>query len=339
MNNKSLVVCDRDSDYCTALSEYIRRSDCSYEVILYTEPEKFCEDNIGRDISVLLIQEGFLREVQDILAAGGFEPEICSGRQYVLSESRETSSEQGCIYKYQSAACIMGAIGEDIEAVHRIVNEAERCQGMKLTAVYSPVGHTLKTTFAMTLGQMIAEHQSVLYINLEGYNGLTDMLDIKSEYSLTDLMYDYSLRPDELSGILAQYVMRFDELNVLIPARSPFELQEIEPSMWLSFISSLAGTGRYQTVILDISDAVRGVFELLNVCTGIYMPVRKDVIAVSKLKDFDYVLSRYPAAGSIKSKLLKLKFPYFDDIDGTQLNHKNSRLGRYIRQEILSEQI
>lgn len=338
LNNRKLVICDRDNAYCTALSEYIRRTDCGYEVVLYTEPERFCRECSGKDISLLLIQEEFQTDADNILSSSDLVAGIKAERQFVLTENREAASGTDSIYKYQSAAHIVGIIGEDIEAAHRIVNEAKRCPGMKLIGVYSPVGHTLKTTFAMTMGQILAENQQVLYINLEGYNGLTDVLDIRSEYTLTDLIYNYSIYPDELGGMLAQYTVRFNELSVLLPARSPFELQEIEPSMWLSLISTLSGMGRFDAVILDISDAVRGIIDLLNVCTEVYMPVRKDRMAVAKLKDFDIFLSRFPNTESLTGKLKRLKFPYFDDIDTVQLNYKNSRLGRYIRQEIIMGQ-
>jgi hypothetical protein len=87
-------------------------------------------------------------------------------------------------------------------------------------------------------------------------------------------------------------------------------------------------------VILDLSDSVRGIPELLNLCTCVYMPVRNDGFSLAKLKDFDEVLSRYPGHGEIAGKLIRLKFPYFDDIDGSLNKLKTGRLGRYIRKEI-----
>lgn len=340
MNVRRLVICDRDKDYCAALAEYIRRSDCGYEVITYKDPMLFCTECAGAEISILLIQEEFLEKAVRIMTeeAGLNEVSgsgISAGRQFVLTESREAAMEPGRVYKYQSAACIVGIIGEDIEAAHRIVNDMERCEDLRLIGVYSPLSHTLKTTFSMTLGQIMAEEGPVLYINMEGYNGLTEILDIKSEYALADLFYEYSLHPEELSGMLARYTVRSGELNVLLPARSPFELQETETAMWLSLIGALAETGRFGAVILDISDSVRGVFDLLNVCTEIFMPVRKDGISMAKLKDFEYVLSRYPGAESIRNKLKRLKFPYFDDVESNMGGLKNSRLGRYIRQELI----
>jgi hypothetical protein len=59
---------------------------------------------------------------------------------------------------------------------------------------------------------------------------------------------------------------------------------------------------------------------------------------LAKLKDFDEVLSRYPDSGIIADKLIRLKFPYFEDIDGSLNKLKTGRLGRYIRNEMINEQ-
>ena len=64
------------------------------------------------------------------------------------------------------------------------------------------------------------------------------------------------------------------------------------------------------------------------------MPVRNDGFSLAKLKDFDEVLLRYPDREAISSKLIRLRFPYFEDIDGTLGKLKTSRLGKYIRSEI-----
>ena len=336
--NRILVICDSDGEYSRRLADYLRRNDCGMEVLVYTDPEAFITDMEGRSISLLLISEGFLEKVDSYARDCGTEINIDAGRRYILLEERDTVAGEDCIYKYQSAAVIIGLIGDDIEAKHRIVRDAGRQAGMKLIGVYSPVSHTLKTTFAMTLGQIMAEEGEVLYINLEGYNGLTELLDIRSEYSMQDLIYEYSVNPLALENLLPGYTVKADGLNVLIPVRSPYELQETDPSLWISFISSLTSLRRYDSVILDLSDSVRGIPELLNVCTRVYMPVRNDGFSLAKLKDFDEVLLRYPGHEVISSKLIRLKFPYFEDIDGTLNRLKTGKLGRYIRSEICSRQ-
>ena len=330
-----LVICDPDRDYGSRLAGYLRRSECGYEVLLYWDPAGFVNDMAGVAVSLLLIQEDFLDAVRQMSDGNIAGDVITADRRYILVESREklkVSSE--AIYKYQSAAGIIAAIGDDIEASHRIVNEAQRDMGVEFIGIYSPVNHSLKTTFAMTLGKIMSEERQVLYINMEGYNGLSDLLDIRSELSLQDLIYEYSLNPEGLSAFLPKYMIRADGLNILIPLRSPFELQEIEPALWLSFLGDIAAAGRFGSIILDISDAARGFMEIMRVCSVIYMPLRKDNISRAKLKDFEYSLSKYPGGEDIRSKIKRLRFPYFEDIDGSFFSSVHGKLGRYIRREI-----
>ncbi len=340
MNNRNLIVCDLDRDYAIALSDYIRRGEWGYEVVMYTDPGLFAGDIKDKDISLLLIQEGFINQVsayfdnEDWIEAPGIK------RYFILSEDRALQDpSMNIIYKYQSARNIISIIGDDIESRHKICEETRYLQEVKLIGVYSPVNHTLKTTFAMTLGQILSEESEILYINLEGYSGLYEMLNIKTQISLLDLIYEYSLNREELFNILHKYTIRMGELNVLIPARSPFELQEVEPSLWMSFISDLTSSGRYGTIILDISDAVRGALDLMNVCSSVYTPLRKDSFSVAKLKDFTDMLKRCPGGEELNSRIIKLRFPYFEDIDGSLSDLKHSRLSRYIRTEICGEQV
>ena len=339
MNTRRLIVCDLDRDYASALADYIRRNESGYEVVMYTDPVVFCEENNGRNISLLLIQEGFLEKVNETVQ----DTEWLTGgnikRSHILTEDRESyGTDTDRIYKYQSARNIISLIGDDIERRHRINTETKNDQGVRLIGIYSPVNHTLKTTFAMTLGQILSEKQKVLYINLEGYSGLFEMLDIRTELSLLDLMYEYSLNPGDLLNSMCRYTMKTDELSVLIPARSPFELQEVDPSLWLSFLSDLTSSGRYGAIILDISDSVRGALDLMNVCTAVYTPLRKDSFSIAKLKDFTDMLSRCPGGEELDSRIIKLRFPYFDDVDGSLSDLKHSRLAKYIRTEICGEQ-
>ena len=336
--NRLLVICDSDREYSRRLADYLRRSKCGYEVIVYTDTEAFINDMEGRTVSLMLIEESFLDEIRGQMLDGDREIHIDADRRFILSDVRERAAEKDVIYKYQSAAAIVGMIGEDIEAKHRIVNDAGRQAGMKLIGVYSPVNHTLKTTFSITLGQIMAENGQVLYINMEGYNGLYELLDIRSEYSMQDLLYEFSVNPSAVEHMLSRYLVKCDGLDVLIPVRSPYELQETDPGLWISFLSTLTALGRYDAVILDLSDSVRGIPELLNICTCVYMPVRNDTFSLAKLKDFDEVLSRYPDSGIIADKLIRLKFPYFEDIDGSLNKLKTGRLGRYIRNEMINEQ-
>ncbi len=335
MNSKRLIICDHDREYAGRLAEYIRRSECGYEVVLYTDPARFADEWDSNGIYRLLIQEGFLDKIMGSESAAGQEIMAVPGC-YVLT-GNEDSRGEGKIYKYQSASDILSAVGEELRVSHSMITEARRNEGCRMIGVYSPVSHTLKTTLAITLAQISGADKPTLYINTEGYSGLYELFDINTEYSLSDLVYEYSVHPEEIAGFISRYTVRVEDMNILLPARSSAELKEINPYMWISILNAIASTSLFSTIVMDISDEIQGVPEILNVCGQIYMPVRKDPVAMAKLRAFDEVLAGYPGGNEIRNRMIRLKFPYFDDIETTFGNLRHGKLARYIKQEIAGD--
>ena len=50
---------------------------------------------------------------------------------------------------------------------------------------------SLKTSFALTMGQLLARNERVLYINLEEYSGFTRLIQARHEQDLSDVLYLY----------------------------------------------------------------------------------------------------------------------------------------------------
>ena len=46
----------------------------------------------------------------------------------------------------------------------------------------------------------------------------------------------------------------------------------------------------YEAVVLDVGDGIEEVFQILDLCTKVYMPVRDDRISKCKLEQFEKLL-------------------------------------------------
>ena len=64
----------------------------------------------------------------------------------------------------------------------------------RITGVYSPIGRCGKTSFALTLGQVLAREEKVLYITLEEFSGLSALTGTVYTGGLSDLLYYYTQR-------------------------------------------------------------------------------------------------------------------------------------------------
>lgn len=60
---------------------------------------------------------------------------------------------------------------------------------VEIIGIYSPVGRSLKTSLALTYGQIRAREHKVLYLNLEEYAGFETLLEEKYGADLADLLY------------------------------------------------------------------------------------------------------------------------------------------------------
>ena len=136
MNNRRLIICDRDREYAGRLAGYMRRSECGYEVMVFTDPEMFVNEYDGTNVYRLLIQEEFLTEAERI------NPEVMigvteSGKCLVLTEEEDNAASGMCVYKYQSAANILGAAGEELKTTHSISMASREEGGCRIIGVYS----------------------------------------------------------------------------------------------------------------------------------------------------------------------------------------------------------
>ena len=48
------------------------------------------------------------------------------------------------------------------------------------------MGRSAKTLLALTIGQILGEEKSVLYLNMESYSGFENLFDLDNEKNLTD---------------------------------------------------------------------------------------------------------------------------------------------------------
>ena len=73
------------------------------------------------------------------------------------------------VYKYQSSEKVI----REVMACYGVENGVDTSPAllpkkeMRIIGIYSPVGRTQKTSFALTMGQILAKERAVLYLNME----------------------------------------------------------------------------------------------------------------------------------------------------------------------------
>lgn len=309
MKKQIFAVCDTEAEYAKNFMEYLnRKQNLTFEVQAFTGVKSllaFAEQN---RIEILLISEAAVcREVR----------ELDVGKLIVLTEgikSPELSAYAG-IYKYQSSAQIvrevMACYGEErsvLPAQSPVLKKATQILG-----VYSPVGRCLKTSFALTLGQLAAREKPVLYLNLEEYSGFEELFGKSFTGTLSDLLYFVRQGDHNLTVRLNSMVETVGQLDFVPPVQSPMDIRGTSWQDWEHLLQEIILHSSYETIVLDIGNGIEEVFQMLDMCTTVYTPIKTDKMSRSKLAQFEELLSvrDYP---QILSRMVKLNLPYGQEV-------------------------
>lgn len=317
-----LAVCDLEAAYACNFVEYMqRKNNIPFEVQAFTGIEHLKIFAEKHRIEILLISDkAMCDEIKN----------LDIGQIVILSEGvhHPMFDSYPSVYKYQSSDAVIREVMNCYGAQRTLAFPAAvRCK-KELIAVYSPVGRTAKTSFALTLGQVLAKHKSVLYINLEEYAGFEQLLECEYQRNLGDLLYYIRQDHKNLALKISGMVQSVNNLDYLPPAMSPMDIQNTKLEEWMKLLDEIEGKTAYDTVILDIGDGVNDLYSLLNRCQIVYMPIRTDVMSEAKIQQFEQLLRVWDFNGLL-DRIQKVKLPY----------HRTEKTGREYLDELVWSQL
>ena len=304
MKKNILAICDLEEAYVCNFVEYInQKRSIPFELQAFTNTTKlseFCQDN---HIEILLISDkAMIDEVQSYGV----------GKVIILSEGVYNPSleKYPSVYKYQSSDTVIREVMNcyGVEKIAMVpLHQTKR--KTEIIGIYSPIGRTAKTSFALTLGQILARERVVLYLNLEEYSGFEQLLGCQYERTLGDLLYYIRQGSANLFYKMSSMVQSANNLDYLPPPLSPMDIQSASIEEWLTLINEIIRNSSYETIILDFGDGVTDLYALLNECTKIYMPIRNDIVSIAKVEHFEHLLEMWNYSDILK-KTHKIKIPY-----------------------------
>ncbi len=334
MKKEIFAICDPELSYVQKLMEVIQKRQGSvFEVQAFTNVNSLCEFASEHPIALLLISGQVICESVQKLPIE---------RIMILSEGErlEQLESYPCIYKYQASDLLIAEIMGSYAAEKKTAPYSIMKKHKKMIGVYSPVRRAGKTSFALTLGQILAKNQSVLYLNMENYSGFAELLDKEFAADLSDLMYFVKRGYGSLVHKLQGMVQSIQKLDYVPPALSPFDLRSVTCEEWMTLLREIESYSTYEIVILDLDETIDGFLNLLSLCDVIYMPVDEDVISIAKIHQYEKLiqLGGYEA---LLEKTKKLKLSLHHSV--TVREHYIEQLvwgdfGEYVRQIIREEE-
>ncbi len=333
MKKQIFAVCDLEGAYAYQLMESIyEKQGTSFEVQAFTSVKSLVAFAEEKHIELLLISASAMCDALLKLSIG---------KIMILSEGEKIKelSEYPCIYKYQASDQLIAEVMDHYAADAVPAPEALFKRRVEVVGVYSPVGRTLKTSFALTYGQLLARERKVLYLNMEEYAGFEGLFGEEYQADLTDLFYFSRLGNGNLIYRLGSLVCHVGNLDYIPPAFCSEELRDIRIEEWENLLQNLADYSAYDVLLLDIGGAVSGLLDILKLCGRIYMPVREDCLSIAKLEQFEKILQQRNS-GELLEKIHKLKLPFHSSFGGKKDYVEQlvwGELGDYVRKLIREE--
>ena len=331
-------------EYARNFMEYLnQKRNIPFEVHAFSSAEMFLEFAKNNETEILLISDKAMYWIlyQRFVVSLHLKEEI---RRYpirqiiILSEGVHSPvlDQYPAVYKYQSSEKVI----REVMACYGVENGVDTSPAllpkkeMRIIGIYSPVGRTQKTSFALTMGQILAKERAVLYLNMESYSGFERLLECSYDRGMSDILYYARQENQGIIYKLGGMVQSMQNLDYLPPAASPMDIQTAKYEEWKWLFQEIEKNSSYEVLILDLGDGVADLYQILDFCNEIYVPTRNDVISAAKMEQFENLLRRWDCQ-SVLDKMRKIHVPfhtanrtgkaYFEELVW-------SELGDYVRQ-------
>lgn len=281
MNEKNLVVCDKELRYADGLAKNIStRTELALRVYICTRLDSVRRLKEEQKIHILIVDEEFTYEER---------VEMEAEQTFVLTKEtcQDLGEKEREIYKFQSADQILAIVFETYcERSGKSILKAIKKQKRKLVAVYSPIHRVGKTAFAIGLGKELAKMGKTLYLNLEEYADVGERFVKAEGRTLADLLYYMRQESQDVSLRVSTMVRQVENLDYIPPFLLSADLREVSLEEWKNLLQLILEETIYETIILDLGESVQGLMEILQFCDTIYMPVLEDAISKCKVQRF-----------------------------------------------------
>lgn len=330
MKKKILAIYDSEKDYLESLAGFLKaKEELPFALQTYTDKEKLIFSAKEENIEILMVAESdFTYEIS----------ELKTGKTLLLNESgtvRDTQIRN--IDKYQKAEKIWCELMDSYadmltgESMQLTVKESAFIIGM-----YSPIRRCLQTSFALTLGQMLAEKKKTLYISFEHYAGWNRLLDKNVRGDLAALLYFAQEQGEKFFCRLQSMTLKLGQLYYIPPAYAGQNLIYVKAQEWQNLIHKIAAEGGYDYIVVDLSESIQGTFEILRMCDRIYTIVGEDDRAQAKLFQYETLLKEYEYE-DILDKTEKHLLPQFTGLPERMEQYTVGELADYVRKLLPKE--
>lgn len=300
--DRIMVLCDTEEEYAQLMTDFLKKNrELPWKIHTYTKVEELVKEEKDNLELLVVSESAYCDELRKIEAL----------RTVVLSESGVMRWENVLyVDKYQQAEEVLKELLRAyMEISDTGLPKLKRNGSITFIGNYSPVRRAMQTSFALTMGQILAKEHRTLYLNFEHYAGIGELRPDIQGSDMADLLYFLHGDREKFGMRLQTICKRIGNLDYIPPMKSGQNLLTITEAEWLELLQRIEDTGEYEYVILDLSESMQGLFEILRMCKVVFTITKEDRIAQSKLLQYEQMLSLYEYE-DILTKTRRLKLPH-----------------------------
>ena len=303
---KVMALCDTEDEYAQLMTEFIKkRKNLPWELHTYTNVDTLLgTEKEGIDMLVVA-ESAYCQELR----------ELSPGCLIVLNESGVMKWEDvSYVDKYQEAEEVFRQLlGIYMEIADTQLPFLRTNRKTVFIGNYSPVRRCMQTSFAITMSLMLAERHPTLYLNFEHYAGISELLPDMQTLDMADLLYFLNAQTDKFRLRLQSILKHKGNLAYIPPMKSGQNLITVTAREWLGLLEKIEELEEYEYVVLDLSESMQGLFEILRMCRHVYTLTREDRIARGKLLQYEQVLALYEY-GDVLGKTKRLSLSHIQKL-------------------------
>ena len=305
MRRNILALCDTDEAYIYRLRELLlSRGSFPLTVSCFTEENSFLEKLKKTEPALILAGESFYRLAETMPE----HPPLL-----LLKEAAGESAVKDHIWKYQSGEKIRRQLMEHCAAETAPAPGKGGRKKTELVAVFSPVCRSIQTSFSLLMGQFLSQ-----------------LLKNPGDRDLTDLIYYMEGGKERLVYKLESMVSNVNGLDYISPAFSFVDLGEVQEESWLMLIRTLKEMGTYDHVILDLSEMVHGLLNVLRECDRIYTLADREGLELARMEQYEELM-RSLDYGDILERAKRCEIPRFKKLPSGLEELPYSDLAAFVR--------
>ncbi|MGI6072514.1 MAG: hypothetical protein ACOX75_05830 [Lachnospiraceae bacterium] len=221
-------------------------------------------DIITKDTSAVITNKTGREELQS-----GVIENIRNANEIVfLGEQQLLEGEIKFLNKYRSMRHVL----KDLISLCRARGYEEVSpQAAEIYGIYALDPVRDRASFALNIAGSLSSAGPVLYINLDRFAGLDERFLLTPSDGISELIFYFKTNPELFRRHASSIAGSDGSVDILIAPDFPEDLDEITSLETEDFFSQLAAYGGYSAIVIDLTDSVKDLIKIFELCKSIYI--------------------------------------------------------------------